>query len=67
MKLTRIVYIKGLKPLCDTTMTPRNPRTSCDCATYEENMGPCDTFDVGENGNCVYCDHAQRCHSPTVH
>lgn len=50
------------QPLCDTTMTPRNPRTDCGCDTYAENLGPCDTFCEGSEGNCAYCDHSQNCH-----
>jgi len=51
------------KPLCDTTMTPRNPRTNCACSTYPENLGPCDDFlEGGRSDYCVYCDHLKACH-----
>lgn len=50
------------KPLCDTTMTPRNPVDTCTCIERTDEMGPCDEFVQGANGKCVYCDHEQRCH-----
>lgn len=51
-----------MRLLCDTTQTPRNPRANCDCDTYPENLGSCDEFEKGQNGSCVYCDHAEGCH-----
>lgn len=52
-------------PLCDTTLTPRHPRTNCGCDTYVENMGPCAVagYLVGMNGKCVFCDHEEECHA----
>jgi hypothetical protein len=50
-------------PVCDTTMTPRLPMTLClGCGTYPGNLGPCEEFEEGGNGRCVYCDHALACH-----
>lgn len=56
-------------PVCDTTNTPRLPNTFCmqyrigsGCGTYEGNLGPCEAFEEGANGRCVYCDHALCCH-----
>lgn len=53
---------KDEKPLCDTTMTPRNPSSFCNCANRTDQMGPCDHWEVGDNDRCVYCDHELRCH-----
>lgn len=59
-------------PVCETTMTPRLPVTYCidyrwgeGCGTYKGNLGPCEKFEEGMNGRCVYCDHHTLCH-PTV-
>ena len=49
-------------PVCDTTMTPRNPAESCVCEVRTDLMGPCDDYEVGGNGRCVYCDHECVCH-----
>ena len=56
-------------PICDTTLTPRLPVTFCinsrlesGCDTYPDNLGPCETFEAGKNGRCVYCDHSILCH-----
>lgn len=54
------------KPLCDTTMTPRNPADTCKCMERTDQMGPCDKFEAGGNGRCVYCDHETRCHPDDV-
>ena len=60
---------RGL-PLCETTGTPRLPISFCikqrwggNCNTYPDNLGPCEEFEEGANGRCVYCDHALLCHS----
>lgn len=50
---------------------------ACDCPTYPENQGPCDTskpdmngrylyFEAGANGLCVFCDHTSACHDDGV-
>lgn len=56
-------------PLCETTQTPRLPLTFCidlkwggGCGTYVGNLGPCEYFEEGMNGRCVYCDHHDLCH-----
>lgn len=54
------------KPLCATTMTPRNPVDTCVCIERTDEMGPCDVFEAGGNGKCVYCDHEMRCHPDDV-
>jgi len=54
--------MQALKPLCDTTMTPRNPIDTCVCIERTDEMGPCDKFEAGGNGRCVYCDHEEGCH-----
>lgn len=46
---------------CDTTGVPRF-ETTCDCPTYPDNGGSCGACEVGSNGRCVYCDHAEACH-----
>ena len=48
--------------LCDTTLTERYEFKDCKCDTYEGNLGPCETFEVGSNDRCVYCDHSKECH-----
>jgi hypothetical protein len=48
--------------MCDTTGTPRLAK-HCNCPTYEDNWGPCFTFEEGSNGRCVYCDHTKECHA----
>jgi hypothetical protein len=48
--------------LCDTTLTQRFANPNCQCETYEGNLGPCKTFEAGQNGHCVYCDHEASCH-----
>lgn len=54
--------VDGLK-VCDTTSTPRRPRTDCGCDTYPENLGPCKQFMEGARQNqCSYCCHTQNCH-----
>ena len=52
--------------LCDTTMTPRFFNEHCKCPTYPENLGPCENWEKGGNGRCVYCDHAVECHISLV-
>jgi hypothetical protein len=32
------------------------------CGTYAGNLGPCECYEMGANGRCVYCDHALACH-----
>lgn len=58
--------MEALKPFCDTTMTPRNPVDTCVCIERTDEMGPCDKFEAGGNGRCVYCDHEIRCHPDDV-
>lgn len=48
--------------LCETTQTERYYNPACKCATYEDNLGPCNEFEQGSNGRCVYCDHEKGCH-----
>jgi hypothetical protein len=50
---------------CATTGTQRFV-TRCACPTYPDNWGTCATFESGENGRCVYCDHAKRCHDTRI-
>lgn len=53
--------------LCDTTLTERFANPDCRCDTYAGNLGPCKTFEMGQGGRCVYCDHEAACHpSPAV-
>lgn len=47
---------------CETTLTERFENPNCRCDTYEGNLGPCRTFEVGANGLCVFCDHEEGCH-----
>ena len=47
---------------CETTLTERFENPLCECDTYPGNLGPCKTFELGGNGNCVYCDHTKICH-----
>lgn len=50
-------------PMCNTTMTPRLPRTNCECDTYPTNLGPCIQMgELGTEGKCPYCDHLPKCH-----
>jgi hypothetical protein len=49
-------------PLCETTNTPRLP-CALRCGTYPGNLGPCETWEEGGNGRCVYCDHGKQCHA----
>lgn len=49
-------------PLCETTSTPRLP-CALRCGTYPGNLGPCETWEEGGNGRCVYCDHGKQCHA----
>ena len=53
--------------ICETTLTPRLPRSMCKgCGTYEGNLGPCTTWLEGaEQGRCAYCDHKLVCHPET--
>jgi hypothetical protein len=48
--------------ICDTTMTPRVPSYWCVCMERTDLMGPCLTWNLGQNGRCVYCDHDFYCH-----
>lgn len=48
--------------LCETTLTERFKNNNCVCKTYDNNLGPCKSFQLGGNGNCVYCDHEFNCH-----
>ncbi len=48
---------------CEMTLTERFYNPSCQCRTYPNNLGPCETFEEGSNGNCVYCDHNLECHA----
>lgn len=48
--------------LCDVTLTERFGNAACVCPTYAGNLGPCNVFERGANGNCVYCDHTSDCH-----
>lgn len=48
--------------LCDVTLTERFENKACCCPTYEGNLGPCQGYDLGANGRCVYCDHSEACH-----
>ena len=48
---------------CVTTMALRHSNPLCGCETYEGNLGPCETFELGMRGHCVYCDHSLPCHS----
>ena len=58
-------------PLCETTMTPRLLfslifyRVGSGCAAYPGNLGPCESFEEGMNGRCVYCGHSILCHPST--
>lgn len=52
----------GSQGRCETTLTERFENPECRCNTYEGNFGPCETFEIGANGNCVYCDHSSACH-----
>lgn len=48
---------------CETTLTERFANPACFCRTYEGNLGPCKTFEVGAKyGFCIYCDHTLTCH-----
>jgi len=47
---------------CDVTLTERFVCLTCVCPTYDGNLGPCKTFETGDNGRCVWCDHAETCH-----
>ena len=47
---------------CETTMTKRFHNPTCRCSTYPTNLGPCEEFEAGKNGACVYCDHDRTCH-----
>lgn len=48
--------------LCATTLTRRYNVEDCKCDTYEGNLGPCLTWELGASGSCVYCDHSLACH-----
>jgi hypothetical protein len=48
--------------VCEITMTPRFYNALCKCPTYQNNLGPCKTFEAGANGRCVWCDHEESCH-----
>lgn len=48
---------------CDVTLTERFTNPNCKCKTYAGNKGPCKTFEKGQSGSCVYCDHEQACHT----
>jgi hypothetical protein len=47
---------------CDTTLAARRPREDCICDTEQDELGPCDSWEQGMSGNCVYCEHARVCH-----
>ncbi len=47
---------------CDTTLTLRHPRDICTCDDETDLMGPCDTWEIGQNGRCIYCNHTEACH-----
>ena len=48
---------------CETTLTPRFEIKDCACGTYEGNLGPCLTWNEGnEVGRCVFCAHGLDCH-----
>ena len=49
-------------PRCEVTDTPRKP-CALNCGTYPGNLGPCETWEEGANGRCVYCDHGKQCHA----
>jgi hypothetical protein len=36
-----------------------NPDCACCDRSWPE---PCDTYEKGMNGRCVYCDHEGKCH-----
>jgi len=64
---TQVGNLQQSKPLCDTTMTPRNPSDTCICFRRTDQMGPCDGFlagftPMGSIPRCVYCDHESACH-----
>ncbi len=48
--------------LCDTTMTPRVAAHWCACLNRTDEIGPCLTWEKGDNGRCVFCDHEFYCH-----
>lgn len=56
------VYQAGV---CETTVTERRA-IKCNCPTYPENLGVCDTWESGGNDRCVYCDHEKECHTAPV-
>jgi len=37
-------------------------RCDCGCRALPD-YGACDNFESGETGRCVYCDHAETCHT----
>lgn len=56
-----LAVLKKEAGICDTTSTPRMP-CALNCGTYIGNLGPCERFEAGQNGRCVFCDHAEVCH-----
>jgi len=34
----------------------------CCNQSHSSDYGACDSFGIGGNGRCVYCDHAESCH-----
>ncbi len=51
---------------CETTLTERFKVDDCVCNTYPDNLGPCETYETGASGNCVYCDHEEECHNKVL-
>jgi hypothetical protein len=48
---------------CETTLTERFKFSGCKCKTYENNLGPCESWEAGADPlRCVYCDHMFHCH-----
>jgi hypothetical protein len=45
-------------------LTQPNQHEQCDCGcSHVPDYGACGDFEVGANGRCVYCDHAEVCHT----
>lgn len=51
---------------CETTHTERFAYSKCTCETYAGNLGPCQTWEEGASGRCVYCEHDKTCHAGLV-
>jgi hypothetical protein len=49
------------KPISYMRIEITQKKCKCGCMDSPDN-GACNKFEKGDNGRCVYCDHAKACH-----